>query len=103
MQILWNAMDPGSKVIALQQKLDEQTYKELCDHIDLRHKIQYGTLDYKASSRDDPTGLALVSEHKSYEQPTFPSTGGQEMQPQVDPTGTSEPGTYELDTFGNKG
>ena len=27
MQILWNAMDPGSNVIALQQKLDEQNLK----------------------------------------------------------------------------
>ena len=39
MQILWKAMDPASKVIASRQKLDEKPdgYKELCDHIDLRH------------------------------------------------------------------
>ena len=56
-------MDPASKVIALQQKLDVEPngYKELAEHIDLRHKIQYGTLDYKASARDDPMRLALMT------------------------------------------
>ena len=75
MQILWNAMGPASKVIALQQKVDVEPngYKELAEHIDLRHKIQYGTLEYKASARDDPMGLALMDDHKSAEAPLIPA------------------------------
>ena len=66
MQILWNAMDHASKVIAMQAKLDDnpEGYKELCAHIDMRHKVQFGTLDYKPSSRDDPMGLALMVEQE---------------------------------------
>ena len=76
LQILWNAMDPSSKVIALKQKMDVEPngYKELSEHIDLRHNIQYGTFDYKASARDDPMGLALMDEHKAIEAP--PHSGG---------------------------
>ena len=64
-------MDPASKVIALQQELDVEPgrYKELGEHLDLMHKIQFGTLDYKARAKDDPMGLSLTDEHK----PTEPS------------------------------
>ena len=42
------------------EKMDGQDYKRLTDHIDLRYKIMYGHLNYTATSKDDPMGLALV-------------------------------------------
>ena len=41
MQILWNALDPNSKQIAVTEKVDGKVfgnglgYKELCAHIDM--------------------------------------------------------------------
>ena len=63
MQILWNAMDKTSKAIALQQKLDEKIdgYKELCDHIDLRHKIQLGTFLIARPVRGFPSNAERTS------------------------------------------
>ena len=50
MQIFWNAMDPASKVISLQQKLDVEPsgYKELGEHVDFVHKMQFGALDFES-------------------------------------------------------
>ena len=58
--ILWNVMDPDSKTKAMAANLAGRTYKELYDHIDQRHRIMFGTLDYKAEKKDDPMGLALL-------------------------------------------
>ena len=37
-----------------------KTYKDLYEHIDQRYRIMYGHMDYRAGSKDDPMGLALL-------------------------------------------
>ena len=53
-------MDADSKTKAMALNLAGKTYKDLHEHIDQRHRIMFGTLDYKAEKKDDPMGLALL-------------------------------------------
>ena len=62
-QILWNTMDPASRVAASQAKADGKDYKTLADHIDGRYKITYGTLEYKTSSKD-AMDISLAAEYE---------------------------------------
>ena len=69
-EILWSCMDVGSKQLASQSGLDKKAvskdvdmYKVLCEDVDRRYRIQYGTLDFKTSgAKDDPMGLSSAAE-----------------------------------------
>ena len=90
-QILWNAMDPKSTEQAMAEGLDKADYKKLGEHIDNRHKIFFGHLDYKGA-KDDPMGLALVGE----------AHAPQRQEPEGSPS--EQPGPqqerYDMDAFG---
>ena len=60
--ILWNVLDPASRLQAKTDSLAEKDYAKMCEWIDLRHRIMFGNLDYKPTGKDDPMGLALVGE-----------------------------------------
>ena len=44
--ILWNVLDSRPKEIAMTEKMDTKSFRELYEHIDLRYKRQFGHLNY---------------------------------------------------------
>jgi hypothetical protein len=67
--IMWNVLDPESKRIAASDSVSGMTYDKMCNWIDMRYKCMSGSLEYKATGKDDPMGLALFAESDA-----FPST-----------------------------
>ena len=61
MQILWNVLDSDSQRIAMADKLHSQTYEDLTDHIDMRYRIVFCYMVYKATTKDDPVVPALIA------------------------------------------
>ena len=55
-EIIWNAMDPGSKMTASQQGKHAQPYEMLVAHIDERYRVTYGNTEFHAP-KDDPMGI----------------------------------------------
>ena len=70
--ILYTVMDTNSKQMAGDKGLDVQQfdahgnpknmYKELCEEIDRRYKIEFGTLEVRGPVKDDPMGLSKLEE-----------------------------------------
>jgi hypothetical protein len=90
---MWNVLDPESKRLAASDGVSGMTYEKRCLWIDMRYKCMSGSLEYKATGKDDPMGLALFAESDalSSQYPSFPP-------PLVDTP--AEP-PAELDAFGN--
>ena len=70
--ILFTCMDVNSKLLASQSKLDVQQegvdmYQALCEDIDRRYKIEFGTLEIKGRQRDDPMGLHNIDDGQDKE------------------------------------
>jgi len=71
--IMWNVLDPESKRIAASDSVSGMTYDKMCAWIDMRYKCMSGSLEYKATGKDDPMGLALFAESDALSQyPVFP-------------------------------
>ena len=51
-------------------------YEDMAKWIDERHRIIYGTLDYKPLTKDDPMGLALFADAPLLELNVDPSPPG---------------------------
>ena len=69
--ILWNVLDPASRLQAKTDKVDAMTYQGMYEWIDLRYKITFGNLDYKPT-KDDPMGLAVIDKAHPMETPNPP-------------------------------
>lgn len=95
---MWNVLEPEAKILAGADKLADMSYEKILNWIDMRYKIAYGNLEYKAQSKDDPTGLALVTESIPIDQlPENPPKGA------LAPAGSQLEGSNAyLDAF-NKG
>ena len=70
---LWNAFDPESKRLAAAENVAGMNYDDMAKWIDERHRIIYGTLDYKPLTKDDPMGLALFADAQLSELNVDPS------------------------------
>ena len=71
--IMWNVLDPESKRLAASDGVSGMSYEKMCLWIDMRYKCVSGSLDYKATGKDDPMGLALFAESDALSQyPAFP-------------------------------
>ena len=64
--ILWNVLDPASRLQAKTDKVDAMTYQEMYEWIGPRYNITFGNLDYKPT-KDDSMGLALIDEARPME------------------------------------
>ena len=60
-ELIWNAMDPGSKMIATQANIHRGNYKTIGEHVDERFRVTYGHVEFQ-SSKDDPMGIFSTSE-----------------------------------------
>ena len=62
--ILWNTMDPASRLQASQLDVHAKTYKTLADHIASRYKLTYGhvDLDTAAGGSNDPMGVFSIDD-----------------------------------------
>ena len=60
--IIWNVLDPTSRLQAATDRVSMMSYKGIVAWIDLRYKVTYGNLDYKPTGKDDPMGLSMVDE-----------------------------------------
>ena len=58
-EILWNAMDPASNMVASQLGVHTKDYDTLTEHIDTRYKITYGHVEFE-NPKDDPMGIFAV-------------------------------------------
>jgi hypothetical protein len=103
--ILWNVLDSRSKEIAMTEKLDTKSFRELYEHIDLRYKIQFGHLNYSSSSKDDPMGLALLGAPREFFEPPTPEhEAGQLAAAGTGVEGQQHEGSgHDLDAMGKGG
>ena len=60
-ELIWNAMDPGSKMTATQMGIHRQEYAKIVEHIDERFKVTYGHVEFQLF-KNDPMGVFLVGE-----------------------------------------
>ena len=60
-ELIWNAMDPGSRMIATLQGVHREPYAKIVDHIDERFRVTYGHVEFQ-NPKDDPMGIFLVGE-----------------------------------------
>ena len=95
--ILWNVLDPSSRMQAKTDHVNEMTCKKMHEWIDYRYKVTCGNLDYKPMSKDDPMGLALMGEGRHGEDDGASPSGG--VQPS--PTWSVDaPASADLDAAG---
>ena len=63
-ELIWNAMDPKSKMTATQMGIHRQDYFRMTEHIDERYSVTYGQ-EFQ-SPKDDPMGVfAMGARSKS--------------------------------------
>ena len=55
-ELIWNAMDPNSKMTATQMGIHRQECARIVEHIDERFKVTYGHVEFQ-SPKDDPMGI----------------------------------------------
>ena len=53
---IWNAMDPGSKMMATQMGVHRGDYDAMTKFIDERYRVTFGHVEYH-SPKDDPMGI----------------------------------------------
>ena len=54
-ELIWNTMDPNSKMMATQMGVHKQDYAEMTKFIDGRYRVTYGHVQFH-SPEDDPMG-----------------------------------------------
>ena len=60
-ELIWNAMDPSSKMIATQQNVLRESFKKIVEHIDERFRVTYGHIEFQ-SPKDDAMGIFSAGE-----------------------------------------
>ena len=58
-EILWNVMDPDTKLTASRQGVHTKSYKALTEHIDERYKMTFGLVGLH-DKKDDPMGFVSL-------------------------------------------
>ena len=97
--------DSKTKAMALGLAGTGKADKGLYEHIDQRYRIMYGHTDYKAGSKDDPMGLALLGQPEPREvHPVRPGYEPAPVPPSHPGPDIEQHGMYDphLDAMGGK-
>ena len=59
-ELIWNAMDPSSKMMATQMGVHRGNYAAMTTFIDERYRVTFGHVEFQSSTKDDPMGIFAI-------------------------------------------